>query len=450
MTTYSIIQKSQLEGANRLDAEYYQPEYLRLIKQLRLVPHVRLGEIAYITDGEHGSPMWDENSGIKYFSAQHVKEGRIDDSEVKTISPIINERNKRSQLQENDVLLSTVGTIGLAGLVKRSNVPANIDRHVARIVLKPNTITPEFLTIFLNCTYGKFQTLRESTGNVQLNLFIEKIKTLLIPHVNSTVITQSVRMAFDQLHESQRLYSEAEQLLLQTLRLTDFTVKDDVGYVVNFSNIKNAKRMDPEFFQPKYEEITKKLMVNNAKQLGDIVSTKKGFEPGSDAYREQGKVFIRVSSLSKLGIEDKDQKYLSEDFYKTLKKEYEPKVGEILLTKDASPGIAYVLKEPVEGIISGGILRLQLKDTIDPEYVALCINSLAGQMQAERDAGGSIISHWKAEQVKQILIPILPHSAQQKISDLVIQSHEARKKSKELLEQAKREVEEMIERGEKN
>ena len=27
MITYSIIQKSQLEGAKRLDAEYYQPEY---------------------------------------------------------------------------------------------------------------------------------------------------------------------------------------------------------------------------------------------------------------------------------------------------------------------------------------------------------------------------------------------------------------------------------------
>jgi len=31
---YSIIQKSQLEGANRLDAEYYQPEYLQLINNL--------------------------------------------------------------------------------------------------------------------------------------------------------------------------------------------------------------------------------------------------------------------------------------------------------------------------------------------------------------------------------------------------------------------------------
>jgi len=41
----------------------------------------------------------------------------------------------------------------------------------------------------------------------------------------------------------------------------------------------------------------------------------------------------------------------------------------------------------------------------------------------------------------------LPQSTQQKISDLVRQSHEARKKAKELLEEARQKVEEMIERG---
>ena len=32
--TYSIIKKSQLEGALRLDAEYYQPEFLELEKKI--------------------------------------------------------------------------------------------------------------------------------------------------------------------------------------------------------------------------------------------------------------------------------------------------------------------------------------------------------------------------------------------------------------------------------
>src|SRR3989344_3601797 len=51
MITYSIIQKSQLEGALRLDAEYYQPEYLLAQKSLFTVDHTSLKDIATITTG---------------------------------------------------------------------------------------------------------------------------------------------------------------------------------------------------------------------------------------------------------------------------------------------------------------------------------------------------------------------------------------------------------------
>jgi len=46
------------------------------------------------------------------------------------------------------------------------------------------------------------------------------------------------------------------------------------------------------------------------------------------------------------------------------------------------------------------------------------------------------------------IIPLLPHETQQEIASLVQQSHEARKKSKELLEVAKRAVEIAIEKSE--
>lgn len=136
MAVISIVKLSELEGAKRLDAEYYRPEYLEIIKKLVSLPHLRLKRIAYITDGEHGSPIFDESSGILYFSAQHVKDGYIDPTGAKQISKIIDERNRRSRLKVDDILLSTVGTIGFAGLVTEELLPANIDRHVARIVIK--------------------------------------------------------------------------------------------------------------------------------------------------------------------------------------------------------------------------------------------------------------------------------------------------------------------------
>ena len=46
MISYSIIQKSQLEGARRLDAEYYQPEYLDLEKKFNALNVKTIEEIS--------------------------------------------------------------------------------------------------------------------------------------------------------------------------------------------------------------------------------------------------------------------------------------------------------------------------------------------------------------------------------------------------------------------
>ncbi len=184
--------------------------------------------------------------------------------------------------------------------------------------------------------------------------------------------------------------------------------------------------------------------------LGDIVSIKKCIEPGSSAYQDNGILFLRVSNLSKLGIKNGNQRYLSKGLYQTIKK-HQPQKGEILLSKDATPGIAYYLKdEPEKMIPSGGILRLKVHDEhrLYPEYLTLVLNSTLVQKQIERNVGGSIINHWLVSQVKKTLIPILHETTQQKIAEMVNNSFYNRKLSKQLLEIAKRGVELAIENDE--
>ncbi|OGK38316.1 hypothetical protein A3F03_01970 [Candidatus Roizmanbacteria bacterium RIFCSPHIGHO2_12_FULL_41_11] len=457
MLNFSIIQKSQLEGAKRIDAEYYQPEYLELDNKLEEFGKnlKTLGELLdkgnSLTGG--ATPLGAEYplSGIKFLRVQNIMPGYFDLSDVVFIDEKIhNVQLKRSRLADGDVLLTITGvSYGKSVVYKKDFGEANINQHSVRIHLK-NEIIPEYISAFFNSKYGRFQSDKKITGNSRPALAYEEIKSYKIPFL-SLIKQLAVKGFYDRslmkVEESNSLYKQAENLLLEKLGLADYKPKDELSFVVNFSDIKIANRMDSEYFQPKYEKLMSKLKTKSSKLLKELISMKKGFEPGSDVYQEEGKLFIRVSSVTKQELIDKDQKYLKDDLYQKLKKDFEPQIGEILLTKDANPGIAYVIKEPVEGIISGGILRLKLKENIDAEYLALCINSLIGKMQAERDAGGSIISHWRPEQMKELLIPILPKTAQEKIAELVRKFHEARKKSKELLEEAKRKVEEMIEKG---
>lgn len=448
---YSIIKKSQLEGALRMDAEYYQPEYLELEKRLDSINTKTVDDISesVVSFGAYSltsNIVW-ENGGVPYINVGDIHNGYINFDNIKHISEKVDEILKKSRVNNGQVLLTMAGTIGNAAVAH--NIPRRVNANQAIAKITPlDNISPYYLAAFLNSKYGRLQTQREIVSSVQANIFLGTIKKFKIPIFNNAItekVSGTYKKFLNELENSRLFYKQAEEFLLDGSGLKDFRKEDNLFSVINLSEVENASRIDAEYFQEKYKKLVKKIKLNNAKKLGDLVSIKKGFEPGSEEYYEEGKLFIRVSSLSVNGIENSDQKYLSEKLYQKLKNDYEPEVGEILLTKDASPGIAYTVKEPVEGIMSGGILRLKLKENIDAEYLTLCLNSIIGKMQAERDSGGSVIAHWKPEQIKNIIIPILPKEIQNKISDLILKSHEARKKAKELLEEAKLKVEEMIE-----
>lgn len=126
-----------------------------------------------------------------------------------------------------------------------------------------------------------------------------------------------------------------------------------------------------------------------------------------------------------------------------------PKKDTILLSKDGSVGIAYKVEEDQDIITSSALLHLKLKTKeVLPDYLTLVLNSKLTQMQAERDAGGSIIQHWRPDEIKQVLIPILPMDVQKELSKQIQQSFKLRKESKRLLEVAKNAVEIAIEEGE--
>jgi len=109
-----------------------------------------------------------------------------------------------------------------------------------------------------------------------------------------------------------------------------------------------------------------------------------------------------------------------------------------------------MLREDAEFITSGAILHLTVKDKkqINPQYLSLVLNSELVQMQAERDAGGSIILHWRVSEISNVIVPIIDYGKQQKIAELVEESFKLKKQSEHLLEVAKKAVEMAIEEDE--
>jgi type I restriction enzyme S subunit len=457
----SVVKLKEVKNITdfRIDAECFKPVHLRTAELISRLPNATIGQMSrsVINFGAYSLCNYIEflSEGIPFLVTEDIKNNIIDTDNLHYISKEVHQILYKSHCKPGQVLLTMAGAYLGQAAVYYLDFESSSNQAIAKITLREGTIEPLYLSTFLNCRFGQSQIERFRTGTGQPNLNLGLIQTIKIPIVSTDfqkyvkeVVLQGIK--FHTL--SGESYKQAEKTLLSELMLVDWKPKHQLSFVKSFSDTKSADRMDAEYHQPMYDELLEKVRhyKNGYKLLGDIVTIRKCIEPGSQAYEEKGIPFLRVSNLSKFGINSDNQQYISEDLYERLST-YQPEKGEILLSKDATPGIAYYLRDvPSKMIPSSGILRLTVKDTtkIIPEYLTLVLNSVIVQKQVERDVGGSVINHWLVDQVKKTLIPILPESIQKDISDKVADSFMKREQSKKLLDIARRGVEMAIEQNE--
>ncbi|MCM8832601.1 MAG: hypothetical protein NC816_01575 [Candidatus Omnitrophica bacterium] len=216
--------------------------------------------------------------------------------------------------------------------------------------------------------------------------------------------------------------------------------------------------MDADFYKPIFKLLLniikngEKKKIFLVKKLGDIVKISQGIEVGSDAYVYDGKLFLRVSNITKQEITIcNSAEFIRENLFNELNTKYKPMPDEIIYTKDATIGIAFPVGDDfIDAIISGGIISIKPHKDFNQYYLAIVLNSILCRNQAERYSIGAVIKHLAYTLIKNLLIPIIPEQFQNQISNLVKQSFSLRKESKELLEKAKKEVINYIEKGNKN
>jgi len=451
------LKLSELQNENwtfRFDSEYFKKIYLKNLECLKNYSNGYLklsNEIVHMSGGATPLGANYQESGVPFLRVQNIMQNYFSLTDIVFLSKEQDEEIKRSRLKERDVLLTITGvSYGKSTVVSQKLKGANINQHSVKITLSEN-INPYFLSTFLNSSFGKLQSDKNVIGVTRPALDYQVIRDFTIPKLSilfqnkiEVVIKKSEALTA----HSEVAYSQAEQLLLEELGLKDWQPSTEN---INSKSFKESflvtGRLDAEYYQPKYEEILNHLQNFSTKKLGDIVDIKKSIEPGSDAYQESGIPFIRVANISKLGITDTDI-YLDKSEYQTY--ELKPKKDTILLSKDGSVGIAYKVEKDLDIITSGALLHLSIIDNnFLPDYLTLVLNSLIVKLQAERDAGGSIIQHWKPSEIEQVIIPLLNTERQQEISSLIQKSFTLKHQSEHLLEIAKRSVEIAIEEDEK-
>ncbi len=435
----------------RLDAEYYKKEYIDFSKEIRKKGISKIGDNCFVTDGIHESIDFDNCSEINLISAKSPKENYFDLSSNHYISKEQHLANPRTKLKENDVIVSTVGTIGNCAVVQKNILPANSDRHVGIIRINDN-YKPYFLSTFLLTKYGRFQTLRESTGNVQLNLFIYKIKELVIPDLSS-LFQQKVHdlceVAFQNRMQSSKTYTQAENLLLEEVGLQDFEPSTEVVNIKSFSeSFGTSGRLDAEYYQPKYDDIEQKIKAQEHNKLETSLLRIDTGEYSPDYYLKDEAIgltfYIRSTNIKNGQIEIDVNHFVPKDDFKKIARK-----GDIITARVGSVGVFGEVRESLDGsIYSDNVINFRLPDNFIPSVYTLLFNTKYYFELIDRLARGSVQQRLNQETLKELSIPIIDFNKQQQIADLVEESFVLKQESEHLLEVAKRAVEIAIEEDE--
>ena len=437
----------------RWNPEFFLNADMDKFKILSLFDCKALSEIAFVTDGEHGSPDWDNTSNIKYVTAEFIKPNEIMNAPMRTISLVQDMKNARCRLMEHDVLIYSVGVYaGYVCCAEPHLFPANIPRSVGLIRLNSQSeFTPGFLSVFLNCKYGRFQSVRLCAGNAQPVLAIENIESLIIPKLNNKLQTDVdfiYQAAYKKRLEAKESYSIAREILYCSLGLSDFNHSTQNTSVKNFSEVTESERLDAEYYHPKYDELMERIHANAEKivLVKDIgIENHRGVQPD---YIESGEIaVVNSKNILEDGLDYEGFSATSRASWELTPKAHIEKDDILIYTTGANIGRAAIYRGNKPALASNhvNILRVNYKR---PQYVAFVIHSMIGRLQTERLSTGSAQQELYPSDIDEFVIPLVSEDLQAEIESLLDKSFALREQSKALLKAATRAVEIAIEQDE--
>ena len=158
---------------------------------------IRLGDIAtLITKGTTPTTIGFSfvDTGVNFVKIESISEnGEFLSDKFAHITDECDNKLKRSQLEENDILFSIAGAIGRTAIVPRSILPANTNQALAIIRIPRNAINLRFVLYALQSQAVEEQSEKQKQGVAQLNLSLKNIADILIPLVSSEKQDEIVR-----------------------------------------------------------------------------------------------------------------------------------------------------------------------------------------------------------------------------------------------------------------
>lgn len=361
------------------------------------------------------------------------------------------------KLCHGDVLFNRTNSfewVGRTGIYYKNNNDSKdyiFASYLVRFVPDPGLILSEYLATYLNTKYGIIDIKRRARQSInQTNVNPEEVKEILIPILNKE-IQQKIRSNFEKAYSKQllatNLFKNAQ------LKISNFTQPESFKPSTDNVNVKNlndsfnsSKRLDAEYYQPKYDDFLN-LIKNNKEGFSslydvcNVVDT--NFNPKDDFK-------YKYVELSNIGLQGQiTGATIEKGASLPSRARRRIQKGDVIISsiEGSLQSCAIVPEEYHNAICSTGFYVINSKK-INSETLLVLFKSELMQNILKQNCSGTILTAINKNEFLNIPVPIIDGTTQEEVRKLVQESFKLKNESERLLQIAKQAIEVAIEQNE--
>ena len=121
-------------------------------------------------------------------------------------------------------------------------------------------------------------------------------------------------------------------------------------------------------------------------------------------YFPSGYIFLSSKNVTSRKIDWEDVKFIDEDQHQLMHKRVAPQIGDILLAKNGTTGVAAMVERDVVFDIYVSLALLRSKGNVTPEYLLTFVNSPIAKEQFDKRLIGMGVPNLHLGEIKQVVI----------------------------------------------
>lgn len=356
------------------------------------------------TPSTHVKEYWDGN--IPWITGADAEQ-RLTTTSRKSITELGVRRSSTNIIPKGNILLVTRTGVGK---VSMSGVDVAISQDLTGLIPKTTLVDVPYLYYQLTRVMSDLKSLTQ--GSIIQGIKRDEVEKIEIPLPELTeqrTISEVLSILDEAIDHSQSLVQKHKSIK-QGLIFDLLTRGVDENGEIRSSNPEKYK--SSVFGDiPKDWDITTCASVCSEIVVGIVIRPAQYYVP-------EGVPALRSKNIKPNGIDGSDLVFISEKSNQLLSKSMLRK-GNVVTVRTGEPGISCVILEEYDGVNCIDLIISRPKPIIDPDFLALWLNSSFGKNQVLQGQGGLAQQHFNVGHLKKLKIVLPSLGEQQRITAII-------------------------------